>query len=186
MYNEYMNKRQNKLTSKQTIYVKKFTDASNPNTFLKTIGSFQAMTGKKNHYSRVGGYMMNRKPHVKAAIIEALHKVKITPQYQAEKLKELMDATKPIYHEGLKIDTVEDNEIRHKALVTSLKITDAIDNLENQLSNNGGISIQIAPETAERLMRIASEMRLMREKHSSQVIPLIPINGPSNGKQTQM
>lgn len=175
-------KKQTKLTPKQAVYVKKFTDASNPNTFLKTIGSFQAMTGKKNHYSRVGGYLMNRKPHVKAAIIEALHKVKITPQFQAEKLKALMDATKPIYHEGLKIDTVEDNEIRHKALVTSLKITDAIDNLESQLNSNNGIQINISPEMAERLMKIAAEMKEMREKHSQQVIPLIPIKEVSNGE----
>lgn len=175
------NKKQQKLTVKQASYVKKFTDASNPNTFLKTIGSFQAMTGKKNHYSRVGGYLMNRKPHVKAAIIEALHKVKITPQYQAEKLKALMDATKPIYHEGLKIDTVEDNEIRHKALVTSLKITDAIESLEAQV-NNQGINISIAPEMAERLMKIAAEMKQMREAHSNQVIPLIPIKEVSNGE----
>jgi hypothetical protein len=168
-----MNKKQDKLTVKQKLYVKNYTDASNPKTFLKTIDSFQAMTGKKNHYSRVGGYLMNRKPHVKAAIIEALHRVKITPQYQAKKLKDLMEATRPIYHEGLKVDTIEDNEIRHKALVTSLKITDAIENLESQM--NQGIQINIAPEMAERLVKIAAEMKAMREAHSNQPIPLIHV-----------
>jgi len=167
-----MNKKQIKLTTKQALFVKKYTDSSNKDTFLKTIPSFQAVTGKKNHYSRVGGYLMNRKPHVKAAIIEALHKVKITPQFQAEKLKALMEATKPIYHEGLKIDTVEDNEVRHKALVTSLKITDAIDSLEGQL-NQQGIQINIAPEMMDRFIKIAQEMRQMREAHSNQAIPLI-------------
>jgi hypothetical protein len=83
-----------------------------------------------------------------------------------------MEATKPIYHEGLKIDTVEDNEVRHKALVTSLKITDAIDSLEGQLQQSG-VTINIAPEMMDRFIKIAAEMRQMREAHSNQAIPLI-------------
>lgn len=182
MYNKDMaNKKQEKLTVKQAVFVKKYTDSSNPKTFLNTLQSFKAVTGKDGGYERTGGYLMQRKPHVKAAIIEALHKVKITPQFQAEKLKALMEATKPIYHEGLKIDTVEDNEVRHKALVTSLKITDAIDNLENQISSNG-IQVNISPEMAERLLKIAAEMKEMRERHSQQVIPLIEVKEVSDGK----
>jgi len=167
--------KQNKLTVKQSVFVKAFTDSSNKETFLHTRKAFAKATGVDEYtaYGRNGGYLMSRKPHVKAAIIEALHKQRITPEYQAKKLKELMEATKPIYHEGLKIDTTEDNEVRHKALVTSLKITDAIDNLESQMGQ--GIQINIAPEMAERLVKIAAEMRAMREAHSNQVIPLIEV-----------
>ena len=167
-------KKQSKLTIKQAAFVKKYTDASNKETFLKTIPSFTTAIGGSPKYCRMGGYTMQKKPHVKAAIIEALHKVKITPQFQAEKLKALMEATKPIYHEGLKIDTIEDNEVRHKALVTSLKITDAIDSLEGQLAQ-GGVQINIAPEMMDRFIKIAAEMRQMREAHSNQAIPLIAI-----------
>jgi hypothetical protein len=59
-------------------------------------------------------------------------------------------------------------------LVTSLKITDAIDNIEGQLKG-GGINVHISPELAERLLRVAGEMKAMREAHSGQVIPLIEV-----------
>lgn len=180
MYNDYMGRKakykgleRRPLTAKQEVFVKKYTDGSNKVTFLNQTQSALA-SGASLASAHVTGHDMAHKPHVKAAIIEALHKQKITPEFQARKLKELMDATRPIYHEGLKVDTVEDNEIRHKALVTSLKITDAIDNLESQMANKG-ISIQIAPEMVSRLIAIAQEMKEMRQAHSNQAIPLIEI-----------
>lgn len=177
------NRVQDKLTVKQEAFVKKYTDSSNRETFLKVRNSFCATTGKdpKSAYGNVGGYMMMKKPHVKAAIIEALHKVKITPEYQAKKLKELMESNNAVWHEGVRVGTEPDNRTRHQALVTSLKITDALNDLEDSM-NPGGMQINIGPELAERLIKIAAEMRQMREQHSSQVIPLIPIKDTSNVK----
>lgn len=168
--------RSNKLTVKQEAFVRKYTDRGNKETYLKQGASFRAVTGTpyETVYGKTGGYEMMRKPHVKAAIIEALHRQKITPEYQAKKMKELMESTRKVYHEGIAIDEVPDNEVRHKALVTSLKVTEAIDKLE---SATNGVEVKIAPELAERLVRIAAEMRAMREEHSGRVIPLIPING---------
>ncbi len=165
-----------RLTTKQEVFVKKYTDSSNPKTFLKVGKSFQAATGAdgKTAYGRNGGSLLKAKPEVRAAILEALHKVKITPDFQAKKLRKLMDATKPIYHEGLKIAVEDDNEMQHKALVTSLKITDALENLEKQLDKRGeGLSIHMSPELAERFVRLAAEMKMMRDKHMNQPIPTI-------------
>ena len=173
-----MPKKMNGLTTKQELFVKKFTDAGNPKTYLKVANSFEEATGisKKTQYGRNGGSLLKAKPSVKAAILEALHKQKINPTFQAKKLKKLMDATKNVYHEGLVIDTIDDNEMQHKALVTSLKITDALDSLEKNLDKAGaGMSIHIAPELAERLVRIAGEMKMMREAHSQQAIPMIEV-----------
>lgn len=160
----------NALTHKQRLFVDKFTDPKARKTFLNQTQTMLAMGSKTVKSAGVGGYMMAKKPHVKAAIIEALHKIKITPMYQAKKLKELMESNVSIYHEGVKIDTVPDNKTRHSALVTSLKITDAIENLEKVTQ---GISINISPEMCQRLIGLAQEMKAMREKHSKQVIPLV-------------
>lgn len=166
-----------RLTEKQSVFVAKFTDPKNKKTFLNKRGTMLAM-GATPMSAGNSGCLMADKPHVRAAIIEALHNVKITPKYQAKKLKELMEASKPIYHEGLKIDEIPDNEVRHKALVTSLKITDALDNLEGATNN---ININISPEMCDRLIRISEEMKRMREIHSSQVIPLIKQKENDNG-----
>ena len=174
-------KKNKRLTTKQETFVRKYTDSSNPRTFLKVANSFEEATGisKKTPYGRNGGSLMKAKPEVRAAILEALHRVKITPLFQAKRLKKLMEATKPVYHEGLKIDTIDDNETQHKALVTSLKITDALENLEKQLDAKGaGLSIHMSPELAERFVKLAAEMKMMREAHTNQPIPTIEaING---------
>lgn len=164
-----------KLTIKQERFVRRYTNSADKDTFLKVGASFEAATGVDRHsnYGKCGGYMMKRKAHVRAAIMEALEKVQITPMYQARRLQRLMEAKRGVWHNGMRVGEEEDNEVQHKALVTSLKLTDAIDNLENQLKQNDGINLSISPEMAERLMKIAAEMKAMREAHSAQVIPLI-------------
>lgn len=164
------------LTDRQKLFVQEYTNSTNPKTFLRKRASAIAAGIKATGSAAVTACAMTKKPHVKAAIIEALRKVKISPEYQAKRLKRLMEWTRPYYHDGLKIADIEDGEIQHKALVTSLKITEALDNLEKSLDEKGqGLSVHIAPELAERLVRIASEMKMMREAHSTEKMPLIEL-----------
>jgi phage terminase small subunit len=167
------------LTPKQALFVKHYTNPKCKATFLNKTGAMKAVGVHTEGYAGVGGYTMSKKPQVKAAILEQLHLIKVTPQYQARKLKELMEANRGVYNNGLKVGTEPDNEVRHKALVTSLKITDALDSIESQVNN---LNINISPELADRLLTIAREMRQMRESHSGQVIPLISNNKLSNSE----
>jgi len=186
VYDRYMDKKRKgirygpnrKLTDTQRLFVKNYTNVRDKDTFLKEGASYRAIgySQLSSRSASSNAYIMKSKPHVKAAILKALQGVKITPEYQAKKLKELMESTKAIYHEGIKLEDAPDNEVRHKALVTSFRITEAIETLENSVNN---VNISISPEFAERLVKIAAEMRAMREAHSGQVIPIIPIKAIS-------
>ena len=72
------------------IFVENYTNPGNKRTFLKKKASALA-AGATEVSASMSACVMSKKPQVKAAIIEALKKVHITPEYQAKRLKKLME-----------------------------------------------------------------------------------------------
>lgn len=151
-----------RLNYKQKEFVARYIDPKSK-TRLKAKESYmEVYKDSSAEAARVSAFRALEKPHIRREIDYWLEQAGLTPEYQTRALKQLINATKPVYHNGLKIETLPDNEIRHKALVTALRLSELLDSKINV--NSQTLNVTLSPEQAERMLVIARELKELRDK----------------------
>ena len=145
------------LTLKEKKFVKMYVSTFNGTE------AYQVTHPKANRdTSRAEAPRVLASPSVQSAIIEELEAVGLNNEYIATKHKDLLNAQKPVYFDGIKIDETPDHNVQLETLKHVAKLKGLVGNDSGNITNNT-LNLFTDQITPDKLKDLTEKVRILRQ-----------------------